>query len=399
MRIALTVGRNPLELDLDEGRLVAALAGPVALANPGVALSAALEAPAGYPALRRALTPGDRVALVLDEELANLELLLIPLLDHISSAGVQPDSITVVCPTSRLEQTWIDQLPDAYEDVQIETHDSKDRRRSSYLATTSGGRRLYLNRSVVDADQVVVLSGRRYDLALGHGGAEGVFFPALADAEAQAETAHSFSFDVPGEEPWPLRREAIEVSWLLGQPFFVQVIASAGDGVAAVVAGASDASLEGQRLLDHYWKKEVDRRSEVVVATVSGDPSRHTFADLAAAVSTAARVVQPGGRVILLSGARPALGPGSDVLRANDDPRQALSALEKTYTAGSAPAMQWAVAACHARLSVYSPLPEETIEELYSTPLAGIEQVQKLLRNADSYVVLEDAHRMMCMVN
>ena len=47
----------------------------------------------------------------------------------------------------------------------FQVHDPADRKKLSYLATTRQGRRIYLNRSAVDADQLIVLSrdavGRR----------------------------------------------------------------------------------------------------------------------------------------------------------------------------------------------------------------------------------------------
>src|SRR5262249_58527419 len=137
--------------------------------------------------LRRALTPDDHVTIVIDERLPRLADLLIPLLEHVSSAGVAPEAITLLCPPTSSRQPWLEELPEAFEEVRLEVHDPKDRRRLSYLATTRKGRRLYLNRSVVDADQVVVLSGRRSDPLLGQGGAAGAIYPALSDEATRRE--------------------------------------------------------------------------------------------------------------------------------------------------------------------------------------------------------------------
>ena len=55
----------------------------------------------------------------------------------------------------------------------------RPRRSSRTSPPPSGGRRLYLNRTLVDADFVVVLSGRDYDPLTGYAGAEAAIFPAL----------------------------------------------------------------------------------------------------------------------------------------------------------------------------------------------------------------------------
>jgi nickel-dependent lactate racemase len=394
MRIAIRQGRREVELEL-AGHLVGRFTGPEPLRDPADSVREALEHPFSFPPLRRALTPGDRLALLVDENLPDLAGLLVPLLDHITSADVAAESITIICPTTT-PQAWIDELPERHEEIHIEVHDPKDRRRLSYLATTSAGRRLYLNRAVVDADQLVVLSERRYDLRLGYGGGEGAVFPALAD-ESALTAAKVLRTEVPGEKPWPLRQEAIEVSWLLGQPFHVQAIASRDGGVAHVIAGAADACRAAERLLDRSWRPKIPRRADTVIVSLTGDPSDHTFDDLARAVVSAARVVRPEGRIVLLADTAPDLGPARETLLRADEPRLALAALEESAQPGSAPAILWAQSAAHARLSVLGGWSDETTEELFATPLDNLAQVQRLASTGD-VLVLEDAHRMMAVV-
>ena len=69
--------------------------------------------------------------------------------------------------------------------MRTEIHDPADRRKLAYLATTGAGRRVYLNRTLVDADFVIVLSGRDYDPLTGYAGAEVAVFPALSDEETR----------------------------------------------------------------------------------------------------------------------------------------------------------------------------------------------------------------------
>lgn len=392
MRIAIRHGTGRLELDVPDQQYLGTFAGPPPV-DAAAALREALERPVGYPPLRRALTPGDHVAVLIDEGTPQLPALLVGLLDHVGTAGVAADSVTILCPTTTA-QAWLEELPERHEDVHVEVHDTKDRRKLSYLATTAAGRRLYLNRTAVDADQLVVLSERRFDVRLGYAGAEGAIFPALADEAALNEFAATLRPDLPGQQPWPLRQEAVEVSWLLGQPFYVQVIASAGEGVAHVVAGAAEACQEAIRLLEQEWKPRLSRRAETVIVSLTGDPTRQTFAELADAVAAAARVVQPQGRIVLLAGAAPELGPGGEVLLRADEAALASAALEKAAIAGSSAARLWARSASDARLSVLGAWPAERTEELFATPLADAAQVQRLASAGGAVTVLEDAQRL-----
>src|SRR5262249_39545900 len=136
------------------------------------------------------------------------------------------------------------QLTD-HPEIAVEIHDSSHRKKLSYLATTRKGRRLYLNRTAVDADQLIVLSGRGYDPLLGYSGTVGELFPAMSDEETKQQLFNALSNDVPSTEPWPIRREADEVAWLLGAPFMVQVIEGSGKEIVHVLGGLADSGCEG----------------------------------------------------------------------------------------------------------------------------------------------------------
>src|SRR5690348_8726482 len=142
MRIAINCGLDRVEFEVADDRLVPGPQPPAALADPAAAVRAALEQPFEFPALRRALTPDDHVAIVVDEQLPHLAELLVPLLEHIQSAGVAPEAITLLCAPSSSTQPWIDDLPDAFQDVHVEMSDPFERRRMAYLATTHKGKRL-----------------------------------------------------------------------------------------------------------------------------------------------------------------------------------------------------------------------------------------------------------------
>jgi nickel-dependent lactate racemase len=378
----MRIGHGPdqLELDIADTQLVRIARQPPAppLADVDAAVRQALEAPFGFPALRRALTPDDHITIVVDETLADVPQLLAPILEYLVAAHITPDAITLVCQTVGAHP-WVEQLPAAFQQVHLEEHDPGERKKLSYLATTRHGRRLYINRSAVDADQLVVLSRRFYDPLLGHGGAEGAIFPALSDRETQRTALDKLSMAAPGQTVWPLRQEAAEVAWLLGSPFFVQVIEGAEGAPSHILGGTVESSAEGQRLVDAQWKIEVDRAADVVIAEVSGDSAGHGFADLAGALACASRVVKPEGRIILVSGSAPELGPGAQLLRQADTPDEALELLKERKPIDYAAAFQWASAAQRAKVYLLSQLPAEVAEEIFTVPLERAGQIQRLL--------------------
>lgn len=400
MRVTLHYGRERLDCDARDGSVVAISPPQTPLEpvrDPAAAVRAAVESPHNFPPLRRALTPEDHVTIVVDEHLPHLVELLVPILEHVGQAHVAPSAITLLCQSSASQQDWLKDLPEQFQDVRCHVHAPGDRKQLSYLAAMKAGRRLYLSRSAVDADQVVVLSGRGYDPRLGYSGAEGSLFPALGDKATLAETNDRLSMTAPGATPWPLRQEATEAAWLLGAPFFVQVIPGEGDDIALVLGGPADSSAEGQRELDARWRRIVTKPARTVVATVSGDPAGQGFGELAAAAASAARVVQSDGRIVILSGATATLGPAGEMLRQAESPDQALALLHTHKPADMAAAFQWASAVRQARLYLLGGLPADTAEELFAIPLDHAGQLTRLLEEAGTYLFLNDAHKTMAL--
>jgi nickel-dependent lactate racemase len=401
MRLQLAYGRHSQEIDVPDANLVTSERGAAAppVTDLAGAVRRALQEPFHFPALHLALTPDDHVAIAVDERLPRLGEILVPLLEEVRAAGVAPEAITLVCLSPSTGQSWALELPDDFQDVRIEVHQPAERPKLSYLATTRQGRRIYLNRSAVDADQLILLTGRSYDPRAGVAGAEIALFPSLGDEATIREFAGKLSLDAPGAEPWPICQEAAHVAWLLGAPFLVQVIEGMGDEVLHVLGGTVESSREGRRLLDSHWRVRVDRPADTVLAAIAGDPERATFEDLAHAYYCAARVVKPGGRVALITDVNPPLGRAAELMRQYDDPVDALKILFKEKPADLAAGFLWASAAERAKLYLLSRLPGDVVEEMFVTPLQKSDEILKLLAEGASCLVLPDAHKTLAVLN
>jgi len=400
MRIDVAYGREVLPVEVPDHDVVPVRRQPPAapLADPVGAVREALEHPLDFPALRQALIPDDHVAIILDDRLPNVGKLLMPVLEHLKEAHIAPAAITILCPPRSVEQPWLDDLADEFEETRLEVHDPDNRRHLSYLASTRKGRRIYLNRTVVDADQVVVLSGRAYDPVLGYSGAETAIYPALSDEATRRELFRHLTLDAPGSEPWPVRREAAEVAWQLGAPFLVQIIEGTGTDVVHVLAGPVENSDAGQRLLDARWRVEIAEPADVVLAGISGDPERLSLDDLARAFASAARVVKSNGRIVLVTAGQPELGPEAEILRQYENVAGLLYALRQNKVPCSETLFLWASAAEQANLYLLSGMPDEAAEDMFTIPLDSPGQVQRLLTGRGRCLVLPDAHKTMAVV-
>lgn len=357
-------------------------------------MRAALEQPRRFVPLRQALTPEDRVAIVLDATLPAVGELLEAVVVHLGSAGVPREAVTILTPP-QVSSRWQQGLPPSCAGVRFEQHDPSDRSRLAYLASTAKGRRLYLNRTLVDADFVIVLSGRRYDACTGYAGAETAIFPDLADAETRAAFAGRFRWEAPRPEPDDLRQEAAEVASLLGVPLFVQVIEGEGDEVQEVIAGLAESCAEGIARQDARWRAVAAEEADTVIATLSGAAERVRFEDLALAAASAARIARSGGRIAILTDAAPELGAGATLLRTLDSPHQARKRLEQLQPEDWTACRLWSQAAQRCSLFLASRYPDSLIEELFATPLHSPQELQRLLDAGGKVLVLPDAHKLM----
>ncbi len=367
------------------------------LVDVAAAVFDALDRPRSFPAFRRALTPDDQIAVVVDERLPQLGLIVSEVLAYVVGAGVDPSAITLVSAPGAA-QRWIDDLPDAFQNVRTEIHDPADRKAVAYLATTRKGHRVYLNRAVVDADQAIVVSGCRFDPMTGRFDGACALFPALSNADTIKDTDRFLSMKAPNSAAWPLQEEATEIAWLLGVPFLLHVIEGAGEGVAHMVGGTVESAPECRRLLDERWRVRVERPAQTVVVTLGGDPARHDFETLARAALCASRVVEPNGRIVLLSRANPRLSQGIELMHGTDSPAVAARRVQEHLPADRVAALQWLEAARHAGLYLLSGLADDIVEEMFATPLQQARQVQRLLDVPGSCLFLDDAHKMLAEV-
>lgn len=390
--VEIVVGSDIWSVTVPQAKRVAAVRDtePEAFEDAADLLRAALERPVGMDApVRRAVTPDDRVAIVVDESLPEVGTLVGVLLEHLDTAGIPSSAVTLVVPPPGGRQDWIDDLPDAFDDVHVEVHDPEDITRLAYVATTKGGRRVYLNRTVAEADFVAVLTARTYHPIYGPWGGELALFPVLSNAETRAAFAHP-----PADaEPPDRRGEATEVLWLLGGPFLMQVIAGFGDGVVEVLVGLPGSAANGAKRLEARWKCFAEAEADLVIAAVSGAWERVTLLDLAAAVNTARRAARPDARVVLLTDASPVLDEATELVRRSDSAAAALKRVRAANLDDPTAALLWARAANSTRLFVASAWPDDVVEGLFATAISKPSELQRLIDAAEKVTVIQDAHK------
>ena len=348
------VGRSTWAVDVPADKRMSVIRADVATptASATELLRVALADPVGlHIPLRHALTPDDRVALVLDDRLPHLHELLAVVLTEIQAGQVPLSNVTVVLPPTGSEE-WVDDLPDDLGDIHVETHDPTDAKKVAFLGPTPDGRMVYLNRTVVEAEFVVVLSGRRFAPFGGYDGAEASLFPALSNAETLGGVSTAAT----------RKQEAERVAFQLGTPFYVQVIEGDGDTVAEIVAGIGDVTTDGRKRQKARWGCRVSEPADLVIVGASG--GRVGVGEFAVAVANGRKCLTDGGRLVILTDAT------DGVLSAR--PR-------------------WGE---DAQVFVGSGWEEEKLEALGVIRLGSERELARLINAAERVIALPDAYKM-----
>jgi len=382
-----------LDFELPEQRFVASWRGPVGL-GPSEQLSVireGLENPRNFPPLRQAVVPGDRVVVACDPTIGEAGPVLEALARVFEAAGVEDGGLTVLTSASG-RKTLERVLPRG---VALTVHDPNDRTQLAYLATTKQGRRVYLNRLLTDADLVVPVGRLGFDSVLGYRGPWSVLFPLLSDRET-LRAHRELLRDEPGESSQgpatPLLAESFEVSWLLGTQFHLGLVPGSS-GLFEVVAGLESAVRDlGIATLEQHWRFDADSRAELVVVGIGRPGVVATIEDIAEGLATATRLVQHGGKIVVLSRAVGEIGPALKRLIDADDPKKAAAFLrghegDDDFVA----ARRLAYALSRADVFLLSRLPQRLVEDLSVVAIEHPEQARRIVAQSGSCLFVSQA--------
>ncbi len=376
-------GRERLAFPDDPARLVAEWHGPIGRVGDEVRRQVldSLETPIGFPALRLAVVPGDRVAIAVGPDVPEAAEILRAIVEVLTGAGAESVQVLVASPLADSA------IPAGARQA---VHDPDDRENLAYLAATQAGRRIYLDRRAVDADLLVAVGRLGDDPSLGETGPWAAVFPGLADAPTLKDSRSSLA--EVGAGPTPLGREATEVCWLLGSQFQIGAIAGR-TGVAGVVAGLEpEVRAEGMKRFAESWTFHVPRQADLVVVGVGNSEQKATSDDLAAALATASALVRRGGKIAVLCPLETLEGPAMGRLVGLDDPRSAPTALKGAEGSADFPAAsRIARALAWADVYLFSGLPEDVVEDLGMVPLARAEEAVRLASQSPSWTLASRA--------
>lgn len=384
-----------MSLELPDGALVAHCQSvrPDSAEPLGELVDRALARPLEFPPLVQAAVPGDKVVLALDRGVPQAATIVARTIAALLSAGVTPQSITLVRATTDPEAGGSHPLsllpPEIREPIGDAIHDPEHRESLSYLGAGANAKPIYIDRFLHDADLVIPIGCLRHDESPGYYGIASGIFPAFSDTA----TLERYRAAVAGDSAQHarLRKQANEAAWLLGALFTIQVVPAGAGGVLHVLAGESAAvAREGSRLCAQAWGYRVPASASLVVGTIEGDATEQSWDNVGRALAAMAVVVDQEGAMVLCSDLSEPPGPGIERLVGAEDLEQVEREIDSDRPADTLAALELIRAAQRGKVYLVSRLDEDFVEDLGLLPVAS-EQLSRLAARYGSCIVLENA--------
>jgi nickel-dependent lactate racemase len=324
-------------------------AGGRAVADPGRAVAAALDAPRDTKPLREMARGCATATVVVPDATRAVDLprTLPPILDRLGE-GVPHDRITVLVACGTHPPATEDEISHLVGElprgVTVVQHDSRDEAALRPAGPLPDGRTLRLSRHLTDADLLVTMGAVRHHYFAGFGGGPKMIFPGAGEHD-QIQHNHARVFRPLGDH-WE-RHPMAEPGRLAGNPVAEEIalaadlrppdlaiclVPAAGGGFSEVVAGRWRTAFTEAVDRVRAAFEIADGPFDLVVASGGGHPSDGTLIQAHKGLDAACRFAAPGAEILYVAAmtggaGSPAMGPFLD----DPDPERLLDALRRTW--------------------------------------------------------------------
>lgn len=312
MKVQLAYGRRGLEVELPDHTQVLQPSNTPGYENEPAAIQTALNNPTASPPLRELIRPGMRVVVVhTDITRATPNDRLLPvILDELHAAGVERNAITLLNglgthrrqTETELRQMLGDSIVDGY---RCEQHDCHDDENLIFLGQTALGHPVRVNRTYMEADLKILTGFIEPHFFAGFSGGPKAILPSLAGYESVFSN-HGYDMIAHPQANWgitegnPIWEEMREVALKTRPDFLVNLTLNAQRQISAVFAGDMlEAHKRGCDFVRQTAMAPVEQPFDIVLTTNSGYPLDQNLYQSVKGMSAAARIVRPGGAIIM----------------------------------------------------------------------------------------------------
>lgn len=298
---------------------VLSVSDPSSKSDAVATVTAALEAPIGSPRLEDMVSPGDRVAIVAsDSTRATASRVFLPIMvDRLNSLGVPDHDIQIVIALGIHRRQTVEEhqrlLGEAlYRRIRPVDHDPHDTSNLIPLGRTSRGTEVAVNRTVTEADKVIITGTITPHYYAGFGGGRKSIMPGVCSAEA-ALRSHMLVFEpapARGRNPNarlarlagnPVHEDMLEAARMVNPCFMLNTIVSQNGPVAAFTGDFIKAHETGCAQYIRDYSMTVAEPADLVVVSCGGYPKDLNFIQAHKAIHSAYSVARADGWIIVLA--------------------------------------------------------------------------------------------------
>ena len=389
MKVKLAYGQGHLTVDLPDDRTtVIEPTHRAGLADEKAAVMESLERPIGSRPLRELIKPGHRICIVFtDLTRATPNERIIPwLLEHL--AAVPRENITLLNSLGTHRPNTREELekmltPEVVANYRVLNHEPENLDAHLQLGTTRDGTPALINRHLVEADVRIITGFIEPHFFAGFSGGPKGIMPGVAHLRTVMSNHGARNIGDPQSafgitEGNPIWEEMRDIALRVGPSFLLNVTLNDEREITGVFSGDLLAAHKvGIEFVRHSAMQKVAAPFDVVVTTNSGYPLDLNLYQGVKGMSAAARIIKPGGTLILAAECRegvPANSPLDKLLRSAADSEEILAMLA---TPGFVRPEQWqaqiqSLIQRKAKVLVHSSLSDETIRAAHLTPCRDI---------------------------
>ncbi|MBI5486199.1 MAG: nickel-dependent lactate racemase [Deltaproteobacteria bacterium] len=329
--VKMKYGQGTLEVSVPEAGLLGVIEKNVATAPvpEEQVIQEALDHPIASPRIEDLVHPGQTAAIVVSDVTRawqRLPVYLPLLLQRLNDAGIPDKNIRLICALgyhrglTREEHVRIIGEPLARR-FEILDHDCQNREQLKFLGTTKRGTPVWMNKTAMEADHLILTGACTYHPFVGFSGGKKSLLPGIAGFETIQANHHWVLGDTAGGGQRhearngntagnPVHEDMMDAGAIVHPSFLVNVIMGPTGKIAHAVAGAWDKAHEQAcAMIPDLYGVPIPELSDLTIASQGGFPKDIEFYQTGKAFYHALDSVKPGGTLIVLSECREGLGP------------------------------------------------------------------------------------------
>jgi nickel-dependent lactate racemase len=392
----LKYGDSSFNLDLPEGGGAAIIRSSPA--RPGVSpeeiVATALDSCTAFFAR---VKPGEQVVIITSDitRYTGSEIYLPLLVDRLRSCGCADKDITVIIALgihrrqSESEHKKI--LGSLYGRVRVADHDCDDPGKLVTLGYTSAGIEVSINRTVAEADHVILTGTIGFHYFAGFGGGRKSVLPGVASRKSCM--ASHFAVLNPGDGTGknshastgilinnPVHQAMMDACQLLNPLFMLNTVLSPDKKLLAAFAGDwQDAHASGCSYYAKEFSFAIGAKADLVIVSCGGFPKDINLIQAHKSMEYASQALRDGGVMILLAECRDGYGNGTFFNWFRFNGLDAFEAELRThYEINGQTAYAMLQKALRFRIILVSHLPDEEVRTMRMLPAKRLEEALEM---------------------